>query len=291
MSLKVLNRVFALGGIIFFLLLGACQGNLDKNKSKPVARVYDKFLYEDDISSILPEGNSSSDSINFAKTYIDQWINRQLLVHHAEFNLDLENFDLSQLINDYRASLLIHEYRKQLVLEKVDTLVEPDQIEEYYTRNLSNFKLASPVVKALYIRMQKDNSKVEEIRELLRSTKESSFEMLVDLCYQYADRFDFFEDEWVSFNLIVQKIPESPENHEEFLRSGSLMEIMGDDFIHFLQIHDYKLSNETAPLEYVKDRIRDLVLSEKKMQFLSELEESIYQTAIQKNDFEIFDEN
>lgn len=292
MFLNQFNRLSIAGGIIFILLmLNSCLGKLDKNKENPLARVYDSYLFAEDISRMLPDGISEVDSIDFTKIYIDQWIDKQLLLRHAEYNLDVENLDFTHLIDDYRASLLIHEYRKQMILEKVDTLVGPVQIDEYYTRNLSEFRLSSPVVKALYIRIHEDNSKVEEIRNLLRSDDESSFEPLVNLCYQYADRFDFFGDEWVSFNLILQKIPGSPEDHDAFLRSGSLMELSDEEFVHFLQVHEYKLGNETAPIEYVRERIRDLVLSERKMKYLKELEESVYQTAIQKNDFEIFEEN
>lgn len=290
MLLKPLNRIVTIGGFLIILFfIESCQGSLDKARVNPVARVYDNYLYAEDICQLLPDGCSGTDSLEFTKSYIDQWINKQLLLRHAEFNLDLENLDFSRLIDDYRSSLLIHEYRKQLLLNKVDTIIESSLIEEYYTRNLKNFELSNPVVKALYIRIPKNNTKVEDIRRLLQSTNESSFEQLVSLSYQYADRFDFFEDEWVSFNLIMQKIPGSPDDQEAFLRSGAIMEIEDEVFVHFLQIHDYKLSNETAPIAYVRSRIRDLVLSERKMQFLKELEESVYQTAVQKNDFEIFD--
>lgn len=284
------TKGFAGGILIILLLLNSCQGKLERNRENPLARVFETYLYAEDFIRMLPEGSSSADSVEFTRTYIDQWIDKQLLLHHAEFNLDFDYLDLTYLIDDYRASLLIHEYRKQMLLEKVDSLIDPIQIEEYFTRNLSDFKLAAPVVKALYIRIQKDNSKVEEIRDLLTSSNESSFEPLVNLCYQYADRFDFFGDKWVSYNLIAQKIPGSPEDHESFLRSGSILEIDDQEYVHFLQIHEFKLGDETAPIEYVRDRIKDLVLSERKMEYLKELDESVYQTALQKNNFEIFGE-
>ncbi len=290
MFLKLSNRIITLGGLFLLLFLGSCQGEVDKSDETPVARAFNNYLLAGELRQMLPANCSSADSQLFSDTYIEQWIHRQLLLHHAEYNLDLENLDFAHLIEDYRASLIIHEYRKQLILEKVDTIVGSDQIEDYYTHNLRNFELSTPVVKALYIKIQKGNSKAAEIQELLQSTSESSFENLVTLGYQYADRFDFFEDKWISFNLIIQKIPDSPEDHEAFLRSGVLLKTEDEQFIHFLQIHDYKLSNETAPLDYVSDRIIDLVLSERKMQFIKELEQSVYQTAMQKNDFEIFDE-
>ncbi|MBT3242020.1 MAG: hypothetical protein HN352_02645 [Bacteroidetes bacterium] len=266
-----------------------CDNSADRDGSTPMARVYDKFLYSNDLMDIIPTGLVGPDSSEIAKSYIDQWIKKQLLLKHAEFNLEEKNKDFTALIEDYRASLLIYEYKKQMLLDKVDTVVSNNQIEQYYSRNLQSFKLASSVVKALYVRINKSNTKVAEIRQLIGSNNESSFESLVNLCYQYADRFDFFEDEWVSLNQILQKIPDSPENENEFLSSNSLLETQDEEFIHFLQIHEFKRGGETAPVEYVRDKIQDLVRTQRKMEYLQDLEESIYQDAIQKNDFEIFE--
>lgn len=285
-----LNRTHLFGFAFIALFLFSCSNQNTRVGEEPVARAFDKYLYKSDIAKIVPVEFSHSDSIAFIENYTEQWVKRQLLLSYAEFNIDEERLDFTQMIDDYKASLIIHEYQKQLLSSKVDTILSENQIQEYYTRNLSNFVLKAPLVKALYVRIQKGNSKVTEIRDLLQSASETAFENLVSLCYQYADRFDFFDDKWVSFNLIVQNIPGSPDDHEAFLRSGALMEISDEEYIHFLQVHEYKLAEETAPLEYVFDRIKDLVITERRMDYLKELEESIYRDAVEKNDFELFEE-
>lgn len=268
-----------------------CTNPKSHSGEEPLARVNKQYLYPSDLSVFIPNGLSETDSLDFIDTYIQQWIRRQLLLNQAEFNLDLEKADYSQMIADYRAYLLIHAYQKQLLLEKIDTVITQTEIEDYYTTNLTDFELSAPIVKALYVRINKENTKVKEIKDLLQSSSNQAFQNLVDLCYQYADRFDFFEDKWVSFKLIVQNIPGSPENHEAFLRSGSIMEIEDEQFIHFLQIHVYKLTGETAPIEYVNNRIRDMVIAERKLNYLKELEEDIFQDAADRNEFEVYHEN
>ncbi len=285
-----LNKLIYLWMISLMAVAVSCSEQTYKAGEIPVARAYDNYLYESTVAKIVPSGLSISDSLAFIKNYTDQWIKRQLLLKIAEFNLDQSKLDFTERIDDYKASLFIHEYEKQLVAEKVDTAVSQNQIEKYYRENLKDFVLSGPLVKALYVRIQKNNSKVEEIKNLLKSTKDDAFENLVTLCYQYADRFDFFDDQWVSFQLIVQNIPGSPEDLEAFLRTGSLMEIKDEEFVHFLQVHEYKLAYETAPIEYVYDRIKDLVLTQRRMDYLKNLEESVYQNAIEKKEFEVFEE-
>ncbi len=290
---KLLSQLKNRGLFYVFIILVissffACN-TTDKHKGyEPLARVYDKFLYSSDLNSILRDKTMGSDSAAIISSYVDQWVKKQLLLKRAEFNLEKENIDFTALIEDYRASLLIYEYKKQLLIEKVDTIVTQEHIEDYYTRNLQDFKLSGAIVKALYIRIDNNNNRVDEIRSLLRSKNESSFNKLVNLSYQYADRFDFFNDDWVSLSLIFKKIPDSPADENHFLTSSTLLEVEADGFIHFLQIHDYKLRGEIAPIEFVSDNIRDLVRNQRKIEYLSNLEKSIYQEALQKHDFEIF---
>ena len=54
-----------------------------KNDEKPIAKVYDKFLYKSVIELHLPNDISKQDSILFVKNYIDSWAKKQLLLHQA----------------------------------------------------------------------------------------------------------------------------------------------------------------------------------------------------------------
>lgn len=287
---KQSNSLLALSVVLLTILMVSCTGSQPDSDEEPLARVHHKYLYPSDLSAIVPAGMTGTDSIRYVSQYINQWIHQQLLLEQAEFNLDADKMNFEHLIQDYRASLLIHEYQKQLLAEKIDTVINGDEVEAYYNQNLGEFELSAPIVKALYIRIQKDNSRVQEIKNLLRSSSDSALESLVNLCYQYADRFDFFNDNWVAFQLITQNIPGSPEDQEAFLRSESLMETEDEQFLHLLQIHDYKLSGETAPMEYVQDRIRDMIMSDRRKVLLTELEESVFQEAVEKKEFEIYDQ-
>lgn len=272
------------------LSLSGCMNPGMHSEEKPLARAFDKYLYPSDLQAHFPKGLTAADSLHYINNFVTQWVRKQSLLEQAEFNLDLQRIDLSPLIEDYRASLLIHEYQKQLLAEKIDTVVTNEQIERYYESNMQEFSLNSPVVKALYIRIQKDNSRLDDIKKLLENTTDAAFQNLIELSYQYADRFDFFEDRWTSFTLIVQNIPGSPDDHEAFLKSGMLLEVSEQDYVHFLKIHDYRLSGETAPLEYVNQKIRDLVITERRMDYIKGLEESVYQDAIGRNQIEVFEE-
>jgi len=184
---------------------------------------------------------------------------------------------------------LIYDYEKQLVREKVDTVVSNRQLEEYYNTNLHAFSLEHPIVKALYIRIDKSNSTIPEIRRLINSNRDQDFELLLNTGQREADRFDFFNDEWVSFPLIMEKIPGNPDDLDEYLQRNRLLESEDTDFIHFLLIRDYLVSGEKAPIEYINDQIRGLVLSKRKLEYIEQIEKDVIQEALSQQQIEIYE--
>lgn len=275
--------------LISALIFFSCGRIPMKNGEMPLARVYDKYLYPNDLAGIFNGINNAADSARLARSFIDQWTKRQLLVRMAEYNLlqDQKNFDAQ--IQEYRSSLLIYEYEKQLVSEKVDTLISNRQMENYYNDNLDAFLLEAPIIKALYIRIEKSNANIPQIRKLIRSSSDQDFESLIELGQKESDRFDFFNDEWVSFPLIMEKIPGQPEDFDEYLKKNKSLEGEDKDFVHFLLIRDYLVSGEQAPISYIEDRIRGLVLSKRKLDYIRQIEGDLLQDALSSQQIEIYE--
>jgi len=292
MSLKELKFKRALlTALSFLILFTGCSRLPEKAGEKPLARVYDKYLYPSDMSGIFTAASNSEDSVKIVGAFINQWIRKQLLVRHAEFNVPARNKNFETMLEDYRASLLIYEYEKQLVREKVDTLVTNSQIEDYYEKNLQSFKLDKPVVKALYMRMEKSNSKVPDMKRLIQSNSDRDFEQMLSIGQQQADRFDFFNDEWASFPLIMEKIPGTPENLDEFLQGSSHWISEDQDYIHFLLIRDYLKSGQIAPVEYIREQIKGLVLSRRKLDYIEQIQNEVLQDAMSGQQIEIYEQN
>ena len=59
-------------------------------------------------------------------------------------------------------------------------------------------------------------------------------------------------------------------------------------FHYFINIQDYKLKKELAPLSFVSANIRKIIITKRKIQFIKSVEESIYRDAESKNKFKIY---
>lgn len=273
--------------ILLISLLYGCQENKNTDK-KPIAKIHDKYLYLSDIRNVIPENKTGEDSILFAKNYIKNWIQKQLLLSKAEQNLPKERMDIQKQIEEYRASLLIYKYQQQWIDQKLDTIVQHEDIEQYYNQNKKNFNLDQNLVKILFIKLPNNSPNMENVKQWYKSDNEESISRLEDYCYQYAEKFDDFNNNWITFKSLLNKISYKVENHEYFLERNSFIEKQDSLYQYFIRINEYKLKGSPAPLNYVYDKIETLILNKRKHQLLEKLENDIYNEALNHNEFVIY---
>lgn len=275
--------------IIITILLAfvSCNQKPEEGK-KPIAKIYDKYLYMSDLKRVIPENKTEEDSAQMAKKYIDKWIKKQLLLRKAEENLSDESKDVQKQIEEYKTSLLIYKYHQQLIDQKLDTVIEQEEIEEYYEQNKSNFVLDKELVKALFIKLPSNTPNMEDIKRWYKSDDQEDVSKLQDYCYRYAEKFDDFNDNWIILNNLLNKINHNIDNPDQFLRNNKSLEVEDSESQYLIRIYDYKLKGNTAPVSYVEDKIETLLINKRKYQLLEKLEKDLYNEALNKNEFEIY---
>ena len=253
-----------------------------------IARVGEKRLYQSDLSQIIPKNLEEHDSLLMANDYIRKWVKQELLIQKANENLTLEQKNLTKEIEEYRNSLIIYKYKNELMNQQMDTLVTENQIEQYYNANPDNFKLSSNIVKAIFIKIPIELANIKLIKELVDDNSEEGKNGLQQYCIQYAKSFDFFNDNWVNFDIVKNNIPDEIADDKQFLASNNQIELKDSNYYYLVTIQDYKLQNELAPIEYVENNIKNLILNKRKIEFLKQVEENVYKEGVRQNKFEIY---
>jgi hypothetical protein len=272
---------------VFILSAISCKPK-NKEKQVPVAKVFDKYLYFSEIKHIFPEKVSKQDSIEIASAYITTWVKNQLMLKQAELNLTEEQKDISEQVETYKSSILIYKYEDQMVRQKIDTAVSKQDIENYYNQNSANFILQENLVKAIYLKIPKTAPNIDDVKKWYQSNKTSDINKLDSYCYNYAVKYDFFSDDWVSFNQLENDLPKKIDNEDEFLKSNSFIEQEDDKFCYFISIKDKNLRGTLSPLEFVKTRIYDIIVNKRRMEYLNSLEINIFHDAQDRKTFEIY---
>lgn len=275
--------------ILIIILLGFISCNSKNTLDNPiVAKVDDSYLYLNKIRELVPNNSSKEDSIRIAKNYVHQWISKQLLVSRAELNLTEEDQDVEEMVEDYRSSLIIHKYQQHLIEQKLDTIVSHTEIDKYYRDYPGNFLLNRNIVKAVYIKIPKPLPQAKKIKQIYKLKKDEDWDKLEDYCFQNATKFDNFSEQWIYSQNLLSQTPIKISDEERFLRRNKYFETEDSTFHYLINIQDYKLKKEVAPLSFVSANIRKIIINKRKIQFIKSMEESIYRDAESKNKFKIY---
>ncbi|CAN5419165.1 hypothetical protein BH11BAC1_BH11BAC1_13840 [soil metagenome] len=270
--------------------LSSCSYFSRHNETKTkdaVARVFDKYLFPENLAGIVPANASYNDSIIIIKSYIDNWIHQQVVLHKAESNLDEAKKDVENQLEEYRNSLIRYAYEKALVDQRLDTTVVDKEIEEFYNANPGNFELKSNILKVIYLKLNKKSPKLNKVRDWYISDGKKERELLKDYCRQYAMNYYLDDDTWLMFDDLLKEIPLKTYDQEQFVHNNRNIEIEDSTTIYFVSIKGYKVKNSLSPLSFEKSNIRTMIINQRKLKLIAEMEQQAYDDASKNGSFEI----
>jgi hypothetical protein len=275
--------------IITILLLTGCKNRNIPIKRIPVAEVGKVVLYYDEMPNLIQRGVNDSDSTALFQNYINKWSKRQLLLQKAEDNLTPSmKSEITNQLEETRANMVIYQYQRQMIEEKLDTILTDTELENYYVANEKSFILSSNIVKALFIKLPLETPDLDKIKMLARSNNHNDLQQLETICYQFAEKFDDFNEEWVTMDRLSVEFQQTIENEENFLKKNTFYETRDSTSDYLVSIRDYRLRYSLAPYEYVRDDIKRIIWNTRRFEFLQSLENGIYNEALKQNSFKIY---
>lgn len=270
--------------IILFsaFLLVHCAGTPEKDKGKVIAQVGSSKLYASDLKELATDST-------WKEQYIQSWIKKQLIIAKAQKEIQIDEAELKRKLLDYKYDLLAYEFEKKFIQEKLDTSVTIDKIKDYYENNQGNFALKQNILKGYLVKIQKNKTEKAKIKNLLQTDKEEQFEQLKEYCIKFADSYHLNDSIWVDFDNLTKNTPfQQIVNKIIFLKSNHFSETADEDFVYYLKIKDYKISDQISPLTFVRNRIIEMIINQRKVQLKKKLEQEIYQKAKENNTFKIY---
>jgi hypothetical protein len=267
------------------LLFWGCQTTQQQDDGNIIASVNGKSLKTGDLNSIMPVYPlSEEDSAKFVETYIKDWIKQQLLVEEAKKVLSPEEQDVSKELEQYEQQLLIHKYKNKKINPINNAEITDDSIVSYYEANIDKFLLSFPIVKVKYIVFPPGMEIPTDVNRALMSSA-SLPQSVNDYIYSYATKYDDFNNQWVNFNNLFLNTQHTPVNTIETLKQNKVISFENNSEKHIIIIEDYRLPGEQSPLDFVKGRIRNMLINNKKIDFLREIKDSLYNHALKYNNF------
>ena len=273
--------------IIFLLFLFSCDFNYESNDNI-VARAGEKTLTNEELIEKLPKIINSEDSLIISNKIIKNWALNQLLIKNAEINLSSEEVEkIKKISSEYYNDLLISTYKNKIASYNSDTLVLDDEISEYYNSNFDNFLLYEDIIKGRYVRLNKNNFNLNEIKRRFRRFNEQDLTFFDSISLQLLN-YSLNDTTWVNKDLFFNKIPVLKDEEIERIVKKTLYVVKEDSLdVYLIKINDFIGINDKAPLDYIYNRIEELIKNKKKVDFIKKFEIETIENAKLENNFEI----
>ena len=275
---------------VYFILLTlsvslfACKKAIQTDEPDALVKVNDRILTRNEVESLIPKGTTSADSLLLAESYIKKWVKDELVLKIAQRNLGSDKEAIDKLVDAYRRSLLRYRYQEKLIQEKLSDEIQESDVLTYYDTNKEKFVLDKNLIKGLFLKVPADAPNLSEVKTWYKSGNVASLEKIEKYSIQNAAIYEYFFDKWVDFDEIRNNIPNQISNPESFLRTNKTLEVTDSSYCYLLNIRQVLLKGQVEPFEYAEPRIREILINQRKLDFIKEFEEELYNDALDGGD-------
>ena len=266
------------GSILF---VGCGQGTTI-DQADALASMEGHLLRRAEVESLIPRTASAADSLLLAENYVKKWVKEQLVYEVAERNLGDEKEEIDQLVEAYRRSLIRYRYQERLVNERLKTDISEQDKQQFYEENPKLFTLEQGLIKGLFLKIPVDAPGLVDVKKWYKSSDEAALEKIEKYSVQNATIYEYFYDKWVDFDEVMDNIPIYVSDPATFLKGHKQVEAADSSYCYLLNIAEYLVPGQTEPYESASPRIVEMLVNQRKVDFLRNFEDELYNEAVQK---------
>jgi|TARA_B110001450_G_scaffold72039_1_gene68293 hypothetical protein len=274
--------------LIVFFLFFSCDNYFKKNSTIDIARVEDDFLSQSEVDEIFDSSTNFTDSTIILNNYINNWAANKLLIQRALINLPDENQNMiHELVNNYRNDILINSYVDALINSNMNLEILPSELDSLYKEYKETFKLSEELFKFSFIYLPKVNPDIRLFKSKLKRSNNDDIQYLDSLSFQY-NRYSLNDTVWRNKNELFYQLPKLRKVNNNLLKKPNFIEMKDSLGLYLINIKKVLKINQYAPLEYVSETLRRMIINKRKLIFIDQLRKDITKDAIKNKSFEIY---
>jgi len=273
------------------LIFGGCGNRQDHQGKTPLVEVAGNFLYKEDFQLALPLNLKADDSLRFAEEYIRNWVQDMLLMDKAQDNVR-DNDRLNALVENYRRTLVMHAYQEELVKQQLEEEITDEEVERYYENNQHAFVLEKPVVKGSFMKVPLNASGLADVRRWYKRNTPEYLEKMEKYSLRNAVTYDYFGNQWRPLEEVEAMMPDKARRMEiGLLKKERDFELKDSAYHYFLHLEEVRGKGEQSPLDFAKEEIKQILINTKRVEFINEVKEDLYEQALEKENIKYYDSN
>ena len=99
---------------------------------------------------------------------------------------------------------------------------------------------------------------------------------------------NFNDSIWVKKETLLRQLPVIRTKESQVLKKATFSQLEDSLGVYLLKIEDVLSPNQTAPLQYIKPIIKEIILNKRTLELVKELEKDITKDAVKNKNFEVY---
>lgn len=276
MSMKRTRRVYIILAGCALIGLSGCNLLQRDAKEGAVVQVGNNYLYAEDLAAVTQRATTPEDSARYAEAFIRRWATDILLYQEGKNHSTPE---IEALVEDYRRSLYVAEYERYVVDKRMPKTVSDAEADTFYVHNTDRFILQENILRGALLVIPRDAPLQPELKKRLTDlTDEENLEYIEKYAYQYASGYELFTEQWRTGNQILMRMPTN--KWQKTLAAGKQYAEQDSTSLYLLQVTDCRLAGEPMPVDYAREAIDKIILSQRRVAFLQQQRKQLYDEAV-----------
>lgn len=271
--------------LLFGSILMGCSQFKSQRMDGVVAEYRGEYVTQAEILA-LTAGLSKEDSARVATQYIRQWLTNILIWNEAKL---LNTKEIERKVADYHRSLCLYEWEQHMVNLRMPHQITDSTVLAFYEENKNHFILHNPIVEGILLVVPNGAPNMDKLREyIVEPSKEENIEWIEKYAYQYATGYELFLEEWKTSDHLMQCVPFDKKTFNRQLKQQKQIEVQDSINTYLLQVTNVCHPGDYAPLNYVRNDIEKLLLSQRQVDFLNTLRDELYNRELEKGGVKIY---
>ncbi len=272
---------------LLFFVLASCQTKSSEEDDKIVATAFDKNLTLAEVESLLGSNMTRQDSFFFIKEYIDNWLQKQVILHYADKSNSGSTDEINKKVEDFREDLIAFEYRKKMLSEKLDTNITLKESKDYYLAHPENFELKQNIIRFVFIKMPIALENKYKFWNKFGKADNEDLANIAVVALKNGGNAYLGQNKWVAFDDILKVVPINTYNQESFINNNRLFKIDEIKYVWYIHILDFRIKDTISPFEFVEENINQILLNKRKIGVLEKIENNMLKKAIKDNQVKV----
>ena len=276
MQMKRTRRVYIILAGCAVIGLSGCNLLQRDAKEGAVVQVGNNYLYAEELAAVTQRATTPEDSARYAEAFIRRWATDILLYQEGKNHSTPE---IEALVEDYRRSLYVAEYERYVVDKRMPKTVSDAEADTFYVHNTDRFILQENILRGALLVIPRDAPLQPELKKRLTDlTDEENLEYIEKYAYQYASGYELFTEQWRTGNQILMRMPTN--KWQKTLAAGKQYAEQDSTSLYLLQVTDCRLAGEPMPVDYAREAIDKIILSQRRVAFLQQQRKQLYDEAV-----------